>query len=75
MESFFCWFSFLNLNCRSVFWDGLITAGTPATTETAATLLINNEMPEDEITKFLMCLAFVKHPTEDTLTIVSVVAS
>lgn len=60
------------LHYRSVFWDGLITAGTPATVETAATLLINNEMPADEVSKFLMCLSFVKHPTEETLLIVSV---
>lgn len=57
---------------RKVFWGGLLSAGTPATTEAAATLLMNKEMPEDRIPEFMASLAFVKHPTEETLNVLSV---
>lgn len=57
---------------RKVFWGGLLSAGTPATTEAAATLLMNKEMPDDKIPEFMASLAFVKHPTEETLNILSV---
>lgn len=57
---------------RKVFWGGLLSAATPATTEAAATLLMNREMPEDRIPEFMASLAFVKHPTVETLNILSV---